>query len=55
MKYKKSIIMLALVIFIFGAASVCASDVNDMVASENTGQMELSSIKEMAEDNLQIY
>ncbi|WP_405306884.1 peptidoglycan-binding protein [Methanobrevibacter sp.] len=54
MKYKKSIIMLVLVIFIFGAASVCASDVNDMVASENTGQMELSSNKEMAEDNLQI-
>ena len=31
MKYKKSIIILVMAIFIFGAASVCASDTNDMV------------------------
>ena len=36
--------MMVLAIFIFGAASVCASDVNDtVIASEDTGQTELSA------------
>ena len=44
MKYRKIMFMLVLAIFIFGAASVCASDVNDtVIASEDTGQMELSA------------
>ena len=55
MKFKKSIILLVLVIFIFGVANVCASDVNDMVlASENTGQMVLSAGNEITVDALQI-
>ena len=54
MGYKKSLIMLVLVIFIFGVASVSASDVNDtIVAGEDTGQMELSAGDEMTVDNLQ--
>ena len=36
--------VLVLAIFIFGAASVCASDMNDtVIASEDTGQTELSA------------
>ena len=55
MKFKKSIILLVLVIFIFGVANVCASDVNDMLlASENTGQMVLSAGNEITVDALQI-
>ena len=43
MKYKKSMIMLVLLIFIFGAASVCAGDVNDtVIASEDDSAVELS-------------
>ena len=42
MKYKKSMIMLVLVIFIFGVASVCASDVNDtVIAGEDDSAVEL--------------
>ena len=51
MKYKKSIIMLALAIFILGAAGVCASDVND-TAIADAGQMELSASNEMNADTL---
>ena len=55
MKFKKSIILLVLAIFIFGMASVCASDVNDtIVASEDTGQMILSAGNEITDDTLQI-
>ncbi|MBO5152178.1 MAG: Ig-like domain-containing protein, partial [Methanobrevibacter sp.] len=44
MKYDKIMFMLVLAIFIFGAASVCASDVSGtVIASEDTGQMELSA------------
>ncbi|MBE6495247.1 MAG: hypothetical protein E7Z78_02270 [Methanobrevibacter thaueri] len=44
MKYRKIMFMLVLAIFIFGAASVCASDVNDtVIASEDTIQTELSA------------
>jgi len=43
MKYRKSIIMLVLAIFIFGAASVCASDVNDAaIAGDDDSAVELS-------------
>ena len=43
MKYKKSMIMLVLVIFIFGVSSVCASDVNDrVIACEDGLAIELS-------------
>ena len=53
MKYKKTIILLVLTIFIFGVASVCASDVNDtVIASEDTSQMGLSVGSEMDMDNL---
>ena len=44
MKCKKIMFMLVLAIFIFTAASVCASDVNDtVIASEDLGQTELSA------------
>jgi len=44
MKYNKIMFMLVLAIFIFGAASVCASDVSGtVISSEDTGQMELSA------------
>lgn len=51
MKYKKHIIMLALVIFIFGLASVCASDVNDTTIAD-AGQMDVSASNQMNVDNL---
>ena len=55
MKYTKIIIMLALTIFIFGAASVCAGDVNDTaISSGDTGQIDLSANNEMDTNNLQI-
>ena len=42
MKYKKSMIMLVLLIFIFAATSVCASDVNDtVIAGEDDSAVEL--------------
>ena len=47
MKYAKIIIMLALAILIVGAASVCASDVND-TATADAGQIELSAADESA-------
>ena len=53
MKYKKSAIMLALVIFLFAIATVSASDMDDNpLASEDTNQMDLSSNNEITEDNL---
>ena len=43
MKYKKIMIMLVLAVFIFGAASVCASDVDDtVIAREDDSIVELS-------------
>jgi hypothetical protein len=54
MEYKKSILILILIIFSVSIAGVSASDVNDtIVGSEDTVQMELSSNNEMAENNLQ--
>ena len=53
MKYKKSIIILAMAVFLFAIATASASDVNDtIVADEDTGQIELSASNEMAADNL---
>ena len=41
MKYKKTMILLVLAIFIFGVASVCASDVNDtIIANEDDSIVE---------------
>ena len=55
MKYKKSIIVIMLAIFIFSIAAVSASDVNDtVIASEDIGQMELSAGNELAMDYLQV-
>ena len=43
MKYKKTMILLVLAIFIFGVASVCACDVNDtIIANEDDSIVELS-------------
>ena len=43
MKYKKIMFVLVLAIFIFTAASVCASDMNDtVIASEDDSTIELS-------------
>ena len=42
MKYKKIMFMLVLAVFIFGAAGVCASDVNDTaIAGEDDSSVEL--------------
>ena len=54
MKFKKSMILIILSIFLLSIASVCASDVNDtVISSEDTVQMELSQNNEISEDNLQ--
>ena len=53
MKYKKIMIILVIAIFIFGAASVSASDMDDTaISSEDTGQMGLSASSELTADNL---
>ena len=50
MKYKKTMILLVLAIFIFGVASVCASDVNETtIATQEDNQMELT----LTEDEIQ--
>ncbi|WP_407416148.1 Ig-like domain repeat protein [Methanobrevibacter sp.] len=55
MKYKKSMIMLVLAIFIFGVASVCASDANTAVAASVGGQAtEIMDINEI-ESNDVVY
>ena len=52
MKVKKSIIMLMLVIFLFSLTSVCAGEMDDAMASDDTDQIVLSSNDGIAEDNL---
>ena len=42
MKYKKSIIVLLLAIFLFSITTVCASEIDTPIASEDTNQIELS-------------
>ena len=55
MGFKKNMGLLVFIIFIFGMASVCASDVNDaMMVSKDTGQMILSAGNKITDDNLQI-
>lgn len=54
MEFKKSMILIILTVFLFAIAAASASDVNDMtLASEDAGQVELSSDIEIDEDNLQ--
>ena len=54
MRFKKSLLIICLIICIFAVASVSATDVNDTaIASEDTDQMELSTDDGITEDNLQ--
>ena len=51
MKFKKSLLIICLIICIFTMASVSATDVNDTaIASEDTDQMELSTDDGITED-----
>ena len=53
MKFKKTFILICLVVCLFAMASVCASDANDTtIASEDTG-LELSASDEVTGGNLQ--
>ena len=53
MKFKKSLPIICLIIFLFAIASVSASEVNDTaMASEDIGEMELSVSSDMETDNL---
>ena len=54
MKFKRIMIILVIAVFLFTIASASAGDVNDtVVASEDTGEIELSSNDGIAEDILQ--
>ena len=52
MKYKKSLIIFALIIFIFGIASVCASDANTVVASVDGQASGFMIINEIGSNNV---
>ena len=52
MKYKKTIILLALVVFLLSIAGVSASEIDNTIASENANTIELSTDNDI-EDNLQ--
>ena len=53
MKYKKSLIIFVLTIFIFGIASVCASDTNTVVGASVDGQAtEIIEVNEIESDNV---
>ena len=52
MEYNKIIIPLILAIFLLSITSVCASEIDNTIASEDTDSMELSS-DDIIEDNLQ--
>ena len=52
MEYKKIIIPIILAIFLLSITSVCASEIDTTIASEDTKSMELS-IDEIDDDNLQ--
>ncbi|WP_407409610.1 peptidoglycan-binding protein [Methanobrevibacter sp.] len=52
MEYKKTIILLALVVFLLSIAGVSASEIGDTIASENANTIELSADNDI-EDNLQ--
>ena len=53
MKYKKTIILLALVVFLLRIAGVSASEIDNTIASENANTIELSGDNDIIEDNLQ--
>ena len=53
MEFRKTIIILMLTIFLFSITSVCASEIDNPIASEDTSQIELSVNDEMSMDNLQ--
>ena len=53
MEYKKTIILLALVVFLLSIAGVSASEIRDTIASENANTIELSTDNDIIEDNLQ--
>ena len=53
MKYKKTIILLALVVFLLSIAGVSASEIDNTIASENANTIELSTDNDIIEDNLQ--
>ena len=53
MKYKKTIILLALVVFLLSIAGVSASEIGDTLASEDTNTIGLSVDNDIIEDNLQ--
>jgi predicted outer membrane repeat protein len=52
MKYKKTIILLALVVFLLSIAGVSASEIDNTIASENANTIELSTDNDI-KDNLQ--
>ena len=52
MKYKKTIILLVLVVFLLSIAGVSASEIDNTIASENANTIELSTDNDI-EDNLQ--
>ena len=54
MEYKKTIILLVLAIFLVSISGVCASEMDDTLASEDTNAIELSADNDVADDNLQI-
>ena len=53
MEYKKTMV-LVLAIFLVSITGVCASEIDDTIASEDTNSIELSSKNDIIEDNLQI-
>ena len=53
MKYKKTIILLALVVFLLSIAGVSASEIDNTISSENANTIELSADNDIIEDNLQ--
>ena len=53
MKYKKTIILLGLVVFLLSIVCVSASEIDNTIASENANTIELSTDNDIIEDNLQ--
>lgn len=54
MKYRKSMFIVLLAIFLFSLTGVFASEMDTPVASEDTGQMELSMNDKITVDSIQI-
>ena len=53
MKFKKSLLIICLIICLFAIASVSATDTDDSaISSEDTGEIELSHEIESADENL---